>query len=307
MILPLGDTPNPPRFAWANWLLIAINVIVYLLVSLPLSLQAANLDDPLFAEYFRSFGHLQASGGGYAISAYDLFTYTWGYRTIEPSPVDLVASLFLHGGFAHLAGNMLFLWIYGDNVEARLGSIPYLLFYGLAGIGATLFYGLLAGPSPIPLIGASGAISGVLGAYAIWFPQNRVKMFVAFFPWMMDVVLIPAWMVLGMYLVVDNLVPLLFGAASSTAYGAHIGGFLVGLAVAAVLRPRAGSVHADPGVPFLIEGEEALEQGRTARAYTMLLEAVRRAESEGTRARALRAMERLGDPRLQRWIDQQAG
>lgn len=307
MILPLGDVPNAQRTPWANWLLIAANIAVYLLISLPLSLRAVDPADPLFAEYFRAFGHLQASGGGYAISAYNLFTYTWGYRSIEPAAADLLASMFLHGGFAHLAGNMLFLWIYGDNVEARLGSVAYLVFYGLAGIGATLFYGWLSGPSPVPLIGASGAISGVLGAYVVWFPHNRVKLGVLF-PFMMQVMLVPAWVVLGSYLLVDNLVPLFLGSASSTAYGAHVGGFLVGLGIALVLRHRTPQGdYADPAVPHLLAGEQALRDGRPAVAFHHLMTALRRATHDGARNRALDGLRAIEDPRLQSWLTSQYG
>ena len=96
--------------------------------------------------------------------------------------------MFLHAGFFHLAGNMLFLWIYGDNVEARLGRVTYLVGYLVTGLAGNLFHLVLAGASPMPLVGASGAISGVLGFYFVCFPENRVRMLITLFPIFMKVV-----------------------------------------------------------------------------------------------------------------------
>jgi membrane associated rhomboid family serine protease len=175
------------------------------------------------------------------VSRYDLFVFEHGYRTATPQVADLLTSMFLHGGFMHLVGNMLFLWIYGDNVEHRLGRVRYLLWYLATGAAATLFYALLAGRSNIPLVGASGAISGVLGFYFRWFPHNDVRVFVFLFPFFLNVVAIPARIVLGIYLVVDNLLPFVLTQGSQgggVAFGAHIGGFLAGLAVAFVMDRR---------------------------------------------------------------------
>jgi membrane associated rhomboid family serine protease len=143
--------------------------------------------------------------------------------------------MFLHGGFAHLFGNMLFLWIYGDNVEHRLGSASYLFWYLLTGASATLFHSLFDSGSRVPLVGASGAISGVLGFYFLWFPRNSVRVWVFLFPFFMNMVLLPARLVLGFYLVLDNVLPFLITRGTQgagVAYGAHIGGFLAGLAAA---------------------------------------------------------------------------
>ena len=238
MFLPIGDTPNPKRFTpYVNYSLIALNVVLYLFVSLPASFQQP---DPSSAQFLEYIGFLQTLMGtnlapealAAHISAYDVFIYTHGFKPAQPELTDLFFSLFLHGGFGHLAGNMLFLWIYGDNVEHRLGRIPYLIIYMAWGILATLSYTLLSLDSPAPLVGASGAISGVLGYYFILFPKNQVKVFVFFFPFIMNVILVPARLVLGVYLVLENIVPALLGPGSSVAYGAHIGGFVFGLAFA---------------------------------------------------------------------------
>ncbi len=166
------------------------------------------------------------------LSAYDLFVFAHGYKPSQPEFSDLFMCLFLHAGLLHLFGNMLFLWIYGDNVEHRLGRVGFLAAYLVTGVVATLFFSLFAGSSMTPLIGASGAISGVLGLYFLLFPRNRVKVLIMFFPIFFKTIMLPARWVLGFYLVVDNLLPFLSQASSSVAYGAHIGGFLAGLAIA---------------------------------------------------------------------------
>ncbi len=240
MFLPVGDQPNPRGTPLANYALLAANVVVYLLVSLPMSLQPADPSDPRLAEYVEIIQQNLPPGVSVRdvlqqVSQYDLFVFTWGYRPAEPSPIALFVSMFLHGGFAHLFGNMLFLWIYGDNVEHRLGSARYVLWYLATGACATLFHAVFDSDSRIPLVGASGAISGVLGFYFVWFPHNTVRVWVLLFPFFMNVVHLPARLVLGFYLVLDNIFPFLLARGTQgagVAYGAHIGGFLAGLAVA---------------------------------------------------------------------------
>lgn len=235
MILPLGDTPNPRGVPWVTYGLIAANVAVYLFVSLPLSLERPNPNDPALLEYVRllldRLPGVPPAEIVRQIDAYDLFVLEHGFRPALPRLDDLLTSMFLHAGFMHLAGNMLFLWIYGDNVEHRLGPGLYLVAYLLTGAAATLFHTVFAMNSTVPLVGASGAISGVLGFYFIWFPHNRVRVWVLFFPIIMNVFMLPARLVLGVYLVVDNLLPFFIsqGAGGGVAYGAHIGGFLGGL------------------------------------------------------------------------------
>ena len=238
MFLPLGDTPNPkPYIPWVNWGLIGLNVAIYLLVSLPLSFQAIDPGNPALLEYLRAIQPELPHPGAVRqllaqLSNYDLFVFAHGFKPGAPELFDLFFSMFLHGGFLHLAGNMLFLWIYGDNVEHRLGRFGYLLVYLATGVAATVAFGVFAGGSMIPMVGASGAISGVLGLYFLLFPRNQVKVFVFLFPIFFDMVLLPARWVLGFYLLADNLLPVLLGAGGGVAYGAHIGGFLAGLLVA---------------------------------------------------------------------------
>ena len=239
MLLPIGDTPNPPLTPYVNYGLIGVNVAVFLLVSLPLMYSRPDIADPLLPQYLRAIG---ARGVFTAqdilshVSAYDLFAFRYGYRPAAPSALSLLTTMFLHAGWLHLIGNMLFLWIFGDNVEYRLGRLGYLLVYLGTGVAATLFFALFASGSQLPMIGASGAISGVLGCYFLWYPRNRVKIFVFLFP-LVTVFLVSARYVLAFFLLIDNLLPFLLtrGAASGVAHGAHIGGFVAGLGVAFVL------------------------------------------------------------------------
>lgn len=238
MFLPIGDSPNPRDYRpYATWLIIAANVAVYLLITMPLSRQGVNPNDPLLGEYLRAIAgqlpeNVSLEQVLSSISAYELYTFAHGYKPGAPAIADLFFSLFLHGGLLHLAGNMLFLWIYGDNVEHRIGRTGFFLTYLFTGALATLFFSFFAGPSMIPLVGASGAISGVLGIYFLLFPRNKVKVFIALIPFYVDVLLIPSRLVLGFFLVVDNLLPLLVSQQSPVAYGAHIGGFLGGMVIA---------------------------------------------------------------------------
>jgi membrane associated rhomboid family serine protease len=236
MFFPIGDTPNPRGIPFATYALIAINVAVFVLVTVPLSGMRPDLNDPSVAEYLRIItphlgGRVPVEDFVQQLTAYDLYVFAHGFRPAHPSAQDLLYSLFLHANFAHLFGNMLFLWIYGDNVEQRLGPMRYLLAYVGTGIAASLFHALTSMGSDIPSIGASGAISGVLGCYFVWFPRNAVRVML-FFP-LMSVMMIPARVVLGLYLVADNLLPfLLSNRGTGVAYGAHLGGFFAGLALA---------------------------------------------------------------------------
>ncbi len=238
MILPIGDAPNARGAAPVTWGLIAINVAIYVLVNLPLGMRRADPRDPALTEYIDVMtegtrGRISPAVLARETSALDLYVFTHGFRPSDPTAASLIFCMFLHSGLLHLAGNMLFLWIYGDNVERRLGPLRYLFWYLATGSLATVFHALLARDSPIPLVGASGAISGILGFYFLWFPRNRVRVLWFLPPFLLQVFEIPARIVLGVYLVLDNVIPfVLAGATEGVAYGAHIGGFLAGLAVA---------------------------------------------------------------------------
>jgi membrane associated rhomboid family serine protease len=240
----MGDAPNPRGVPVVTWALIAVNVAVYVLISLPLSAERPAPNDPLLATYVHAMSQAVDAATMRQllarVTSYDLFVFQWGFRPAAPSLVDLGASMFLHGGFMHLAGNMLFLWIYGDNVEARLGRGKYLLWYLLCGAGAALFFMAGDRASPVPMFGATGASSGVLGFYFLWLPRNIVRLLWMLPPFLMHVVEVPARLVLGVYLFLDNLLPYLIAAdRSGVAHGAHIGGFVAGIAAAWVIDRRA--------------------------------------------------------------------
>ena len=172
------------------------------------------------------------------------FYYDWAMVpalvTAEGTYSTLITSTFLHGGWMHLAGNMLFLWIFGDNMEEEFGHIGYLLFYlacGLAASGAQLVSAPL---SQVPTVGASGAIAGVMGGYLLLFPKAKIDIFI-FLVFIIRIISVPAWIMLGLWFIFQ-----LFGGAGSSAddggvaYWAHAGGFVAGLALTLPLFLRRG-------------------------------------------------------------------
>jgi len=159
-----------------------------------------------------------------------------GHVGFEAAFLPLITSMFLHSGFLHLAGNMLFLWIFGDNVEDTFGHLPYLFFYLVCGLGAGLLHVLFNLGSTIPALGASGAISGVMGAYMVLFPRERILTLVFIF-----VVPIPAVFILGYWFLLQFLAgvdALGTSAKGGVAVWAHVGGFLLGVLLTQVLRRR---------------------------------------------------------------------
>ncbi len=198
--------------------LIAVNVLVYV-NQMMLSPQAA-------VQFIHLYGliPLEISSGELMI----------------PHPVPLYAtlftSMFVHGGLFHLGGNMLYLWIFGDNVEDRMGRLKFLIFYLLSGLGAAATQIWANSASQIPMVGASGAISGVLGAYLLLFPSARVLTLIplGFFT---RVVEIPALIVLGFWIIVQilNGVMTLGAQVGGVAWFAHVGGFVAGLIMVVIL------------------------------------------------------------------------
>ncbi|HEV8052720.1 MAG TPA: rhomboid family intramembrane serine protease [Parachlamydiaceae bacterium] len=155
--------------------------------------------------------------------------------------VTIFTSMFMHAGIGHLLGNMLYLWIFGDNIEDRMGKIPYLIFYLVCGIAATFSQLAFNPQSSIPNVGASGAIAGVLGAYILLFPGGKVKTMLG-----MQMVQIPALIVIGLWFVLQFVSGV--GSAASTqgdeggvAYMAHIGGFIAGLIITYFYRKTSPS------------------------------------------------------------------
>jgi len=158
-------------------------------------------------------------------------------RDLLPLPGSIFTSMFLHGGWMHLIGNMWFLWIFGDNVEEHLGRLRFILFYLLVGVAGALAQAFSLPGSTAPMIGASGAIAGVLGGYVMLFPRAKVVTFVAI-PLLWHVRDVAAWIFLGIWFLGQFLIP----NGSGVAWMAHVGGFIAGLgAVRLLAKPRPPS------------------------------------------------------------------
>ena len=158
-------------------------------------------------------------------------------RDLLPLPGSIFTSMFLHGGWMHLIGNMWFLWIFGDNVEERLGTIRYIIFYFVVGVAGALAQVFSLPSSTAPMIGASGAIAGVLGGYVMLYPRAKVVTFVAI-PLLWHVRDVAAWIFLGIWFLGQFLIP----SGSGVAWMAHVGGFLAGLGAVRLLastRPQS--------------------------------------------------------------------
>jgi membrane associated rhomboid family serine protease len=164
------------------------------------------------------------------------------FRSDRPVPavLTLFTSMFMHGGLLHIGGNMLYFWIFGNNIEDRLGHLRFVFFYLFCGIFAAYAHALSSPHSEVPMIGASGAISGVLGAYLLLFPTARVHTII-FFGFFIQVVRIPALIVIGFWAIIQFVSGLITQGIlhqGGTAWFAHVGGFLVGLFTIKLWLPR---------------------------------------------------------------------
>jgi len=227
-MLPLRDeNPHPPGFKPRVTIgLIIINVAIFF-YEVAFTGQFWEFSNQQAAMLFFEWGAVPSCITGFSS------TIQAGISCPDTSYVSLLSSVFMHGGLMHLGGNMLFLWIFGDNIELKFGKAKFLGIYLAWGIGAGLAHILIDPTSPIPAIGASGAISGVLGAYLAIFPRVRIQTFLmlGFFWRMMH---IQARWFLPFWLIFQNLLPFFIGgfgvASGGTAYMAHIGGFAIGFA-----------------------------------------------------------------------------
>jgi len=157
--------------------------------------------------------------------------YMFGFVPAEFNPLTIFSSMFMHGGFAHIIGNMWFLYIFGDNVESILGHVKYFMFYLACGIGAALAQFFVEPASQVPMIGASGAVAGVLGAYMIRFPKARVHVLAVIIIFITTFV-VPAQIVLGLWFLMQlsgGLGSLGVDTTGGVAWFAHIGGFIIGV------------------------------------------------------------------------------
>ena len=231
-MIPIGDEDNaPPGFPVINVLLIAINLAVFLY----------QLVNPDFTNGYSAVP-VEITTGRDLVGQFPITLPDGSMALVDeargPSPIwlTLLTSMFMHGGWTHIGGNMLFLFIFGDNVERALGHLRYLGFYLLCGLVASLAQ-VYSGPDSIlPSLGASGAIAGVLAGYLVLFPRNRVRVLLGYF-----VTTVPAIVMIGLWAVIQFVNG--FGAtgvnaqSGGVAYMAHIGGFIAGLLLAFLLRP----------------------------------------------------------------------
>lgn len=251
MVFPLFDDNSDRRlFPYVNLTFIAINVLVFL------TFQQTGNEGNDFTYAWSTVPEEIVTGRDIAgdIKVVNPVTgKSEGVIALQPTPISvyltLLTSMFMHGGWAHLLGNMLFLWIFGDNVEDYLGHVRYLFFYIVCGILASLAHIVVTyvlGMNPfIPSLGASGAISGVLGAYLLLYPRKHVTVILFRF-----LTTVPAYVAIGIWFAFQILesIGTLGGSFSNVAYGAHIGGFVVGLALVKVFgmgMPPPGGFHLD--------------------------------------------------------------
>jgi membrane associated rhomboid family serine protease len=240
-MIPIGDdNTDRTRTPFINYTLIAINILVFIV------LQKMGSDTDFTFAYSTVPGEIVTGSDIVTDSKVIRDPYT-NERFYMPGLgvtnvhvwLTLLTSMFMHGGWAHLGGNMLYLWVFGDNIENRLGHLRYLMFYLLVGIIASLTHvfttQIMGHNMLIPSLGASGAISGVLGAYLMLYPTRRVHVFFIF-----TVVSVPALLALGLWIVLQimNGMGALGGSeAGGVAYAAHIGGFFAGLLLIRFFTP----------------------------------------------------------------------
>ena len=215
-MIPLRDSNRSYHFPVMNWLLIVANALVF------------------FYELGLSDGQLERFIGSYALVP----------ARIEDAPITfgftIFSSMFLHAGWFHVLSNMWVLFIFGDNVEDRMGALPYLVFYLLSGLAAGLLQTTLTPGSSVPVLGASGAIAGVLGAYIFLFPRARVVTLVPIF-FFISLIEVPAIIFLGFWFfsqLFSGLASIGAQAAQGVAWWAHIGGFAVGLVLCSFFSRR---------------------------------------------------------------------
>jgi membrane associated rhomboid family serine protease len=216
MLLPLRDENPSGKFAFVNisLLLANIGVFIYQLTLTPHTYKAFVMANAMVPARVPAWLN--------------------GYANFETAFLPLITSMFLHAGFAHILGNMLFLWIFGDNVEAEFGHLQYLFFYLVCGVGAGLVHIAFNFHSPLPALGASGAISGVMGAYIVLEPRNRILSLLFIF-----LIRVPAVIVLGGWFAMQflsGISSLGTGMNGGVAIWAHIGGFLMGVFIAVAAK-----------------------------------------------------------------------
>ncbi len=244
-MIPLKDYNPTRRFPYVTVLLILVNVGVYVFIQRPFSSDSAA--DAKFSYEYAAIPCEVVTGRPLTT---DEVERTLGngndeacQRNVEPSTraevfpkksvwLAILYSMFLHGSFLHLGGNMLYLWIFGNNIEDRMGPLPYLAFYLVSGVAAAAAHIGVQPNSTVPIIGASGAVAGVMGAYLVLFPDVPIRTLLLFL--LVFIRDIPAKWLLGFWFVLQFFT----GSGSGVAWVAHVGGFVFGALVAFLLRDK---------------------------------------------------------------------
>jgi membrane associated rhomboid family serine protease len=250
-VIPIKDYNPTSRFALVTLLVIAINVVVYFGVQQReaaddvFTFERAAIPCELKEQRPLTIAEVQLTRQGISDDScgFDSGVAIGDQEAFPDKQVDLAVlySMFLHGGLLHIAGNMLFLWVFGNNIEDKMGVVAYTIFYVLSGVVATLAHVLVQPNSTVPLIGASGAVAGVMGAYLVLFPRVRIRtVFIVFLILIRDVPamwLLIAWFGLQFFT----------GNDSGVAWVAHVGGFAFGALVALLFRSRLRPSPPPPG------------------------------------------------------------
>ena len=222
-MIPISDTVRTRTFPYVNVGLIVVNVVVFLY---ELSLN------------FREVNRFFADHGVVPVQLVDWLQSPSGLE----EPLTVITAAFIHGGWLHLIGNMLFLWVFGDNVEDALGHVAYLLFYLVAAVGAAALQVAIDHNGSIPMVGASGAIAGVLGAYLVLYPTATVGVLIPWF-WFFGAFPVPAVFLIGFWFLLQLFsgvasIGTATGVSEGVAFFAHVGGFATGFLIVLLLRPR---------------------------------------------------------------------
>jgi membrane associated rhomboid family serine protease len=220
-LIPLRDSARSRTFPVVNLTIIILNLVIYF--------KEVTVEPYRLNQIFYTYGLIPA----------DVLNTIFTGAPLTPVLINFITATFIHGGWVHVIGNMLFLWVFGDNVEDRLGHFKYLLFYLLAGIAGGVVHVITNPASTIPVVGASGAVAGVLGAYIIAFPRSRILALVPIII-IFTLMEIPAVIFIALWFFIQlfNGVASLGGAANPVAWWAHVGGFLMGMLLIKMMAPR---------------------------------------------------------------------
>jgi len=258
-VIPIKDYPGPRRtLPWVTWGLIIINVAVFLYqVSLGPDAQA----------FMFAYSTVPAAiTHGIPQTSLPGVPANLPFQTPNPVYLTLITSMFMHAGWLHIGGNMLFLYIFGDNVEDRMGHLPYLVFYLFCGLVAAVAQIFVDPNSTVPSLGASGAIAGVLASYLVLFPMAGVRSIIFIFIFF-TIVTVPAFVLIGLWFVLqffDGVAALstVQQGMGGVAYFAHVGGFIAGLIITLVLRPWLRPPDNTMTYPYLPRHPNAVDRSQ---------------------------------------------